>query len=150
MGKVLLAVCTFLALCITGLALLTYLARTDETQAVDNLLAEDLTRRIQLAEDRGGEVDLLALTDFAWDRVLIVQPGTPTARISDALGFKFNGVMNYSAESNGLFVFVRARQVARFADYRGRGEFVGFRRPIDELDVEDAVLDVRDLRISRG
>jgi hypothetical protein len=145
MGKVLLAVCTFLALCIAGLALLTYLARTDETQAVDNLLAEDLTRRI----GRDERVDLLAATDFAWDRVLIVQRGTPTERISEELGFDFTGVMNYSAESNGLFVFVRARQVARFADYRGRGEFVGFRTPIDELDAEDAILRVRDLRIMR-
>jgi hypothetical protein len=146
MGKVLLAVCAFLALCIAGLALLTYLARTEETQAVDNLLAEDLTRRI----GRDARVDLLAATDFAWDRVLIVQPGTPTEDISEALGFDFPGVMNYSAESNGMFVFVRARQVARFADYRGRGELVGFRTPVDELDAEDAILRVRDLRISPG
>jgi hypothetical protein len=148
MGKVLFAVCAALAACILGLGLVAYLNRGEETAAVDNLLAEDLTRRIQTAEQRGEEVDLAAVTDFAWDRVLIVQPGTPPATISDTLGFEFNGALNYSAESNGLFVFVRARQVARYADYRGRGEFVGFRTPIDELDAEEAILDVRDLRIT--
>ena len=149
MGKVLFAVCAFLALCIFGLGLVAYLNRGEPTQAVDNLLAEDLTRLIQTAESRGEDVDLAAATDFAWDRVLVVARDTPEARISDALGSEFNGELNYTAESNGLFVFARGRELARYADYRGRGRFVGFRRPIDELPADDAVLEVRDLVISK-
>ena len=151
MGKVLFAVCAFLALCIAGLALVAYLGRAPETQAVDNLLAEDLTRRIQTAEAQaGGQVDLAAATTFPWDRVLLVAPGTPAQRISDTLGYTFEGVMNYDAESNGLFVFERGQRVVRFADYRGRGRFEGFRRPIASLPFDRALLRVRGLVIRPG
>jgi hypothetical protein len=115
---------------------------------VDNLLAEDLTRRIQTAEGRGEDVDLATATRFAWDRVLIVAPDTPTARISDALGSEFRGSINYTAESNGMFVFARGTELARYADYRGRARFEGFQQPIAELPRDRAVLEVRDLVVS--
>ena len=148
MGKVLFAVCAFLALCIAGLGLVAYLNRGEPTRAVDNLLAEDLTRSIQTAEGRGEDVDFGAETDFDWDRLLVVAPGTPEARISDALGSEFNGQMNYTAESNGLFVFARGDRLARYADYRGRARFEGFDEPVDEFAREDAVFVVRDLVVS--
>jgi hypothetical protein len=80
MGKVLFAVCAFLALCIAGLVLVTYVNRTEETRAVDNLLAENLTRLIQTSEGRGEDLDLAAATNFEWDRVLVVAPDTPRAK----------------------------------------------------------------------
>jgi hypothetical protein len=148
MGKVLFGVCTLLALCIGGLALVAYLGRAERTAAVDNLLAEDITRLIQTAEGRGEEIDLAAETDFPWDRVLVVAKDTPAARISAALGSEFDGTMNYTAESNGMFVFALGTQLARYADYRGRGSFEGFDRPVDEFRREDAVFVVRDLVVS--
>jgi hypothetical protein len=149
MGKILFAVCAFLGCCIIGLGLVAYLNRDEETIAVDNLLAEDLTRRIQQAEGRNeGEVDLSTATDFAWDRVLIVAPDAPDGAIEEALGYPFRGDMNYTAESSGMFVFERAGRVARYADYRGQGTFEGFRKPVDERSADDAVLVVRDLVIT--
>ena len=145
MGKVLAAVIGFLALCILGLGLVAYLGREEESVAVDNLLAEDLTRLIQTAGDRDGEVDLTAAAEFDWDRVLLVAPGTPNERISDALGSAFDGELNYDAESEQLFVFARGSRLARYADYRGRASFAGFDRPIAELSREEAVLSVEDL-----
>ncbi len=151
MGKVLFAVCAFLVLCIVGLALVSYLGRDEETLAVDNLLAEDLTRRIQQAEDRDeGQVDLATATDFAWDRVLIVAPDAPKDAIDDALGYPFRGDLNYTAESKELFIFERAGQVRKYADYRGQGTFEGFERPVDERSADAAVLRVRDLVIRPG
>lgn len=148
MGKVLFAVCAFLALCIAGLALASYLTREEETLAVDNLLAEDLTRRIQLAErETGGEVDLTEAADFRWDTVLLAEEGMPLEAIGEAVGAEFRGVLNYDVESRGLFVFLRDGRVVRFADYRGRGTFEGFETPIARLPREDATLRVDDLVI---
>jgi hypothetical protein len=147
MGKVIFAVCALLGACIVGLGLVAYLNREEETVAVDNLLAEDLTRRFQTAEGRGEDVDLRDATDFDWDRVLVVEQGTPPEVISEALGSEFRGELNYSAESNGLFVFARGSQLARYADYRGRGRFEGFGTPVDEFAAGEAVFTVRDLVI---
>jgi hypothetical protein len=146
MGKALFAACTFLALCIFGLALVSYLGRAHVAMAVDNLLAEQITRRIATSE----RVDLATVATFPFDQVLIVAPGTSNGEISDVVGSDFTGEMSYTAESNGMFVFVRAGAVVRYADYRGRGRFVGFRRPVDVLQADHAVLRVRGLRISRG
>ena len=151
MGKVLFAVCAFLATCIVALALVSYFGRDEETLAVDNLLAEDLTRRIQTAEsETDGEVDLVTATDFAWDRVLIVAPKTPRETLERELDGEFNGVLNYDVESGELFVFERAGRVVRFADYRGRGRFEGFERPVATLTDEEAVLRVDNLTIRPG
>ena len=151
MGKVIFGVCAFLGCCILGLGLVAYLNRDEETLAVDNLLAEDLTRRIQQAEGRSeGEVDLATVTKFAWDRVLIVAPDAPKDAIDDALGSPFRGDLNYTAESKELFIFERAGSVVRFADYRGRGRFEGFERPIATLTNETAILRVDNLTIRPG
>ena len=148
MGKVIFGVCAFLGCCILGLGLVAYLNRDEETLAVDNLLAEDLTRRIQQAEGRNeGEVDLATVTNFAWDRVLIVAPDAPEDAIDDALGYPFRGDLNYTAESKELFIFERAGQVRKYADYRGQGTFEGFERPVAERSADAAVLRVRDLVI---
>ena len=151
MGKVLFAVCAFLGLCIIGLGVLSYVARDDETLAVDNLLAEDLTRRIQTAEDETeGEVDLVTATEFAWDRVLLVAAGTPREVLARELEGEFDGVLNYDVESGALFVFERAGRVVRFADYRGRGRFEGFETPIATLTSDEAILRVDDLVVRPG
>lgn len=129
-------------LCFSVLGLLVYLNRTEDRVAVDNLLAERLTRAIALADEEPGaaEVALRDLTDFRWDRVLIVEGGTPRTAISAALGTEFKGDLNYDAESSAVLVFANGSALARFADYRGRARFEGFRRPVDERARDRAVL----------
>jgi hypothetical protein len=145
MARALTAVGTLLALAFIGFGLVIYLARDEELVAVDNLLAERLTRSFQVAEERGEDVDLARETDFAWDRVLLVEPGTPVSRISSALGSEFPGSPSFS---NGeLLVFAQGSSMVRYADYRGRGMFARVPRPVGELSRDEAVFRVRNLVI---
>jgi hypothetical protein len=141
MTRALVVVGTALALLIGGLSLAVVLGREEGDLAVDNPLAEDLTRAIALSE----RVDLAARARFPWDEVLIVAPGTPPAAISDRLGYEWEADDFPTGE---LFLFVRDGRVVRFADYRGLGRFEGFREPIDALPRARAVLRVRNLVIS--
>ncbi len=125
-----------------------FLTRSEDRVAVDNLLAEELTRAIGVSEDEtGGEVDLTRVADFRWDRVLVAAPGTSRAAVSDALGSAYKGDLPFGSRGQ-LFVFARGSALARFADYRGRATFAGFERPLDVLPREDATLRVRDLVVS--
>jgi hypothetical protein len=142
MGKALTAVGAAFVVCFGVLGLLVFLNRTEDRVAVDNLLAERLTRAITIAGDQGGEVDLAAIADFGWDRVLIVPRGTPSETISGALGTEFRGDLNYDAESEHIFVFADGKALAKFADYRGRAAFEGFDEPVHEMARGDAVLRV--------
>jgi hypothetical protein len=76
-------------------------------------------------------VDLRTLATFPWDRVLLVQPGTPREAISERLGQEWTGID--TVDGGDLLIFLRDGQVVRFADYRGTGRFEGFKRPFDEL-----------------
>ncbi|HWT26209.1 MAG TPA: hypothetical protein VN213_22060 [Solirubrobacteraceae bacterium] len=145
MGRALLAVGALLALAFIGFGLVIYLSRDEDLVAVDNLLSERLTRAFQLAEGRGADVDLARETDFPWDRVLIVQPGTPEPRITRALGSRFHGMESFDAGE--LLVFARGSRMVRYADYRGRGVFARIERPVAELSRAEAVFRVRDLVI---
>jgi hypothetical protein len=145
MGRALLAVGAVLALAFLSLGLTVYLSRSEDLVAVDNLLSERLTRSFQLAEEADREVDLGQETDFAWDRVLVVEPGTPQARISAALGSRFPGAETF--DGGPLLVFARGDEMVRYADYRGRGIFARIERPVGELARDEAVFRVRDLVI---
>jgi len=145
MARALIAVGTLLALAFIGLGLVVYLSRDEDLVAVDNLLSERLTRSFQLAEERGEDVDLARETDFPWDRVLLVEPGTPVARISSALGSRFPGSASFSGGE--LLVFARGSSMVRYADYRGRGVFARVPRPVGELSRDEAVFRVRNLVI---
>ena len=96
------------------------------------------------AQQDGDVLDLRNLTDFDWDRVLVYPPGTPRSTVSEALGFPFKGDLPYTAESSEVFVFTNRGAFVRFADYRGRGQFVGLDRPTQWLTANDAVFRVRD------
>jgi hypothetical protein len=147
MTRALIAVGAALVLMIGGLGLAVFLTRDEDNVAVDNPLAEDLTRAIALAErERGGRVDLAELARFDWDEVLLVAPRTPRDAVSERLGYEWTGDVGYQAGE--VLIFLDRGQVARFADYRGLGRFEGFRTPIDALERADAVLRVRDLVIS--
>lgn len=148
MGKALWAVISLLVVCILALGVSVYLTRGEKTYAVDNLLAEEITRRFSTAEEGDGRVVLAEVTDFEWDRVLVVAKGTPRPRIDAVLGADFNGYLNYDVESAELFLFERDGELARYADFRGRGSFAGLRRPIATLTPETAVFEVRD-RVAR-
>jgi hypothetical protein len=141
MTRALIVVGTALALLIGGLSLAVVLGRDEGDLAVDNPLAEDLTRAIATS----ARVDLAQRAPFAWDEVLIVAPGTPAPAISRRLGYAWEADDFPPGE---LFIFLDDGRVARYADYRGLGRFEGFRTPIATLPRDRAVLRVRDLVVS--
>jgi hypothetical protein len=148
MTRALVAVGTLLAVAFLGLAVAVFLTREEDRITADNLLAERLTRAIAVAElESGGEVDLREVADFQWDRVLVLAPGAPRDEVSEALGSEYNGTLPFGSFGQ-VFVFARGSEIARLADYRGRGTFTGFQRPLDELPRERAVLEVRNLVVS--
>jgi hypothetical protein len=141
--KALTAVGVALALLIGGLGLAVYLTRDEDNIQVDNILSENLTKAIALAQDQGGRVDLRTQARFAWDRVLLVSRTATPAQISARIGRPWTGVIGF--RTGELFLFMRGRDVVRFADYRGAGRFVGFPRPVATLPRSHAVLRVRGL-----
>lgn len=145
MARALTAVGALLALLLVVFGLAIYLTRTEDRVAIDNLLAEDLTRTIQLSEERGEDVDLASVTDFPWDRVLLVERGTPDDAISRRLGFEWKGDVNF--EVGDVFIFLEGGRLARFADYRGEGQFFDVRRPFQAFARDEAVFVVRGLVI---
>jgi len=147
MTRALLAVGALLAVAFAIFGLVVFLTREEDRVAVDNLLAENLTRAIQTSDEQGGEVDLRRIADFPWDRVLVVAPGTSRDAVSEALGTEYKGDLPFGSLGQVL-VFARGNRLARFADYRGRGTFTGFERPLDVLPRERAVLRVRNLVVS--
>lgn len=147
MGRALVAVGLALVLCFAAFGLVVYLTRVEDRIAVDNLLAEDLSRAIATAENENrGRVDLRVVADFDWDEVLLVAPRTTRDAISDQLGYEWKGDVNFGVSET--LIFLRGGQVERFADYRGSGVFEGFDRPFDRIPRAQAVLRVRTLTIS--
>jgi hypothetical protein len=146
-ARALVAVGTLLVLLIGGLTLVVFVTRDEDNVAVDNLLAEDVTRAIALAErDSDGQVDLTRLARFRWDEVLVVARDTPDSAISERLGYEWKGLLEF--RTGELLIFLDGGDVARFADYRGDGRFSGFETPIATLPRSEAVLRVRDLVVS--
>ena len=145
MTRALTAVGAALALALLVLGLAIYLTRDEDAIAVDNLLAEDITREIGTAEQRGEDVDLAEVADFEWDELLLVERTATPADISRALGAEWKGDLAF--QTGDLLIFVRGGHVARFADYRGDGRFEGVARPIARLDRDEAVFRVRSLVI---
>jgi hypothetical protein len=146
-AKALTAVGIALALLIGGLALAVYLTRDEDNIQVDNMLAENLTKAIALAQsDTGGRVVLARLAAFDWDRVLLVQRDTPAKAISRRIGYPWTGVVGFRTGEE--FLFMKGRRVVRFADYRGEGRFAGFSRPFAVMPRAHAVLRVRHLVVT--
>jgi hypothetical protein len=135
-----------LALGVAILGVVVFVTRDEDNIQVDNLLAERFTREVALAEARGEDVDLRRLAPFAWDRVLIVAPGTPREAISRRLGRDWTGTIGF--QTSELLILLDRGEVARFLDYRGEGRFAGIRRPFEELPRERAVFRVRGLVIT--
>jgi hypothetical protein len=148
MTRALVAVGALLALAFLILGVVVFTTRDEDRITADNQLAENLTRAIQLAEEEGdGSLDLRTVADFPWDRVLILAPGTPRDDVSAAIGSEYNGTLPFGSRGQ-VFVFLRGDEVARIADYRGRGTFTGFERPLDELPRDRALLRVNNLVVS--
>jgi hypothetical protein len=145
MARALIAVGGALVLGVAILVLVIVLTRDEGTIAIDNLLSENFTRAVALSEGRGDPVDLRELAPFAWQRVLVVAPGTPRETIAERLGGEWTGQVGF--EAGELLILATGPRVVRFFDYRGEGRFEGFERPIAELPRERAVFDVRDLEI---
>ena len=145
MTRALTAVGVALVLLMGGLGAAVYFTRDEDYIAVDNLLAERLSRAIGTAQERGEDVDLARVAPFDWDHVLIVERGLEPAAISRRLGYEWNGRIGF--QTGELLLFLRNGRVVRFADYRGEGRFEGFERPIASLPRDDAVFRVRDLVI---
>ena len=145
MARALTAVGALLALCLLILGLAVYLGRDEDNVAVDNLLAEDITRAIGTAEERGEDVDLGTIANFEWDELLVAERDVTRGQLSRALGHPWKGDLQF--RTGDLLVFVRDGAVARFADYRGEGQFEGLERPIARLRRDAAVFRVRGLVI---
>jgi hypothetical protein len=146
MARALTAVFAALALLVGGLGLAVYLTRDEDNIQVDQTLSENFTRAVALSEDKRQTVDLRRLAPFDWDRLLIVEPGTSDAAISQQLGFKWTGKLGF--ETGDKLILLRKGKVARFFDYRGEGRFAGVDRPFAELPRARAVFRVRDLVIT--
>jgi hypothetical protein len=144
MGRALIAVGTFLAVCFAVFGGVVYFTRDEDAIAVDSGLSEALSKAMVDAETQGGVVDLRNVADFDFDRVLIFPPDTPRDAVSQALGFEFRGELRYTAESSEFLVFTNRGRFVRFADYRGRGRFEGLDRPFQYVDANDAVFEVDD------
>ena len=145
MARALMAVGAALALALIVLGLVIYLSRDEDAIAVDNLLAEDITRDIGTAEQRGEDVDLAQLADFDWDELLLAERTATRAEISRAAGAEWKGDLAF--RTGDLLVFLRGRHIVRFADYRGEGRFAGVRRPVERFGRDEAVFRVRALVI---
>ncbi len=144
MGKALIAVGTFLALCFAVFGGVVYFTRDEDTIAVDSGLSERISRAVVEADQGDRPLDLRSVVPFDFDQVLIFEPGEPRAAISRELGFEFLGELRYTAESSEIFVFSNRGGFVRFADYRGRGRFEGLERPFARLTANDAVFEVDD------
>ena len=148
MGRVLALVAGALVFFIAALGLAVYLTRDEDNLQADNLLAENFTKAVTLAPQNDGTVALPELARFEWDRVLVVQPGTSRAAISERLGHEWTGID--TVDGGDLFLFIKDGKVVRFADYRGSNTFAGFDRPFDEFAREDATFSVRDRVVRPG
>ena len=148
MTRALVAVGALLAVAFLILGVVVFATRDEDRITADNQLSENLTRAIQLSEEEGdGTVDLRRVAVFPWDRVLVLAPGAPRDAVSQALGSEYNGTLPFGSLGQ-VFVFARGDQIARIADYRGRGTFTGFERPLDMLPRDRAVLRVNNLVVS--
>ena len=145
MARALTAVGVALALMVAGLGLAVFLTRDEDNIQVDNLLSEKFTREVATAGGR--DVDLGQVASFDWDRVLIVERGTPRSEISKRLGYEWTGTLGF--ETGELLILLDERgKVKRFFDYRGEGSFAGIDTPFQELPRSEAVFRVRDLVIT--
>ena len=145
MARALAAVGAALVFLLLVLGVVVYLNRDEDAIAVDNLLAENLTREIGTAEQRSADVALADVTDFKWDHVLVAERSASRAAISKALGAPWKGEVSFG--TGDVLIFVRGRHVARYADYRGEGRFAGVPRPVARFAHDNAVFSVRDLVI---
>lgn len=146
MARALTAVGALLALALVGLGLVIYLNHQPDAVAVDNILAESITREIGTAEQRGADsVKLADLTDFDWDHVLVAEHDARRDEISRALGEPWKGEVAFG--TGDILIFVDRGHVARYADYRGEGRFAGMKTPIARFARRDAVFSVRALVI---
>jgi hypothetical protein len=145
MARALAAVGAALVFLLLVLGVVVYLNRDEDAIAVDNLLAENISREIGTAEQRDADVDLADVTDFKWDHVLVAERSASRAAIAKALGAPWKGEVAFG--TGDLLIFVRGRRVARYADYRGEGRFAGVPRPVARFAHDDALFSVRDLVI---
>jgi len=132
-----------LALCFAVLGLVVYVTRTEDRIAVDNLLAEELSRAIGTAQEDDGTVELTQVADFPWSEVLLVEAGTPRAAVSRELGYEWKGDVNFGVTPTLIFLGADGK-VERFADYRGEGMFRGFDTPFARIPRSDSTLEVND------
>lgn len=144
MGKALIAVGGLLVLCFAILGVAVFVTREEDRVAVDQILAEDISRQLALADDGRDPVELDVVTQFPWDELVIVAEDTPREAVDEELGFEFKGDLPYDAESQELLIFLEDGRLTRFADYRGRLRFDGIDRPFARFTPDSAVFRVRD------
>ena len=127
MTKALTAVGAALAVALLVLGLVVYLNREEDAIAVDNLLAESITREIGTAEQRGEDVDLSDVTQFDWDAVLIAEKSASREDITRAVGAPWKGDLAF--RTGELLIFVRGTHVDAVRRLPRRGALRGHRAP---------------------
>jgi hypothetical protein len=145
MARALTAVGAALVLALLVLGTVIYVNRDEKGIAVDNLLAEDISRAIGTAENRDADVDLGQVAKFEWDELVIAPRDATRAQLTRELGFPWEGDLEF--RTGDILIFLRKGALARFADYRGEGRFEGIERPFAHFDRADAVFRVRALVI---
>ena len=143
MGRALVVVGALLALCFAILGVAVFVTRDEDRVAVDQILAEELSRQLALADGKPDPVEIGVITEFEWDELVVVAEDTAREDIDAELGFEFKGDLPYDAESQELLIFLSDGRLARFADYRGRLRFDGIDRPFARFPREKAVFRVR-------
>ena len=112
MGRALFAVGALLALLLRILGVVVYFTRSEDQLAIDNQLAENVTRAISQSEELGRDVDLRRLAPFPWSRVLVVAPDTTASAVSRELGSEYKADLPLPSAST-VFVFANGNALAR-------------------------------------
>ena len=87
----------------------------------------------EIRKGPGTVVDLARVAPFAWDRVFVFRPYTPSGQIDTCLGFHWNGARWSAIDSCkgvNLVVFARDAAVVCWFDYpRVDGDLIGLAGP---------------------
>src|SRR4051794_988456 len=105
MGRIFALVAGGVGLCIALLLLAVFVTRDEDNIQADNILAEQFTLKVALADKDNTPLDLRDVAQFPWDRVLLVQAGTSRTEISRKLGHEWTGID--TVDGGDLLIFLR-------------------------------------------
>lgn len=102
------------------LALVLLLAAGCAHEAASSGLEARLAAAVEAAGQAKQPLELASTTDFAWDRVYVFAPYTPTSAIQKDLGFAWPEAARTNIDAQdgiSLLVFVKGRRVVKALSY---------------------------------